>query len=341
MTDYKTNIENSGLTINEPILPYNEKLFIPTKELERLLNLKLVGYCLEGLPLRTRSKVVKTEICRILGYPIPASFKKTQPRFFGQNFDVYTQQSLNVQIWNEEIESTRRYVFIRVDENSVITRVKVITGDQLAALDKTGTLTSKYQATMTTYQEGNLFTKNDTQSVLDWCGNNINLSMSMSNDSPSKGKLIRIQDIFSLLKQLEGATIPYLDALQERNRGTALHRAICEKLGYKSIKDDGTYPDVFNQLLEIKLQTSPTIDLGLHSPNDSQVVYQADGGVFRSEDVRYVIADGSVEKSVIRINRLHMVNGRDFAEHFPLFGGKVKNAKLQIPLPKNFFDEVN
>ena len=339
MTDYKENIQNSGLSIGEPVRPYNENLFVPTKELEKLLNLSLIGFSLAGLPLRTRSKVVKTEICKALGYPIPTSFKKTKPRFPGQNFDVYTQQRRNVQVWNEEVDSERRYVFVLPDENGVITRVKVITGDQLAAFDKTGTLTSKYQATMSSYPDGTLFSKTDSQNILDWCGNRFDLSSMSSNDDPQKGRMMKIEDIFTQLKPLEGSTIPYLDALQERNRGEGLHRLICKALGYSSIKDDGSYPDVLNQLLEIKLQTSPTIDLGLHSPSDSQIVHIANNHTFRSEDVRYVIVDGTVEDSVIRINRLHMVSGRDFANHFRLFGGKVKNEKLQIPLPKNFFDE--
>ena len=129
-----------------------------------------------------------------------------------------------------------------------------------------------------------------------------------------------------------------MDALQERNRGAILHTMICKALGFASAKDDGSYPDVLNQLLEIKLQTSPTIDLGLHSPQDSQIVYKTDKVTFRSEDVRYVIVDGSVEGSVIRLNCLHMVTGRDFTNHFPMFGGMGENKKLQFSLPKDFFD---
>lgn len=339
MIDYKSNIHDSGLTIGEPIIPYNEDLFIPTKELENLLNQHLVGFSLEGLKLRTRSKVVKTEICKALGYPVPQSFKKTKPRFPGQNFDVYTQLRRNVQVWNEDVDSLRRYVFVLPDENNIIKRVKVITGDQLVAFDKTGTLTSKHQATMTSYSEGTLFSKSDTPSVLNWCGAKTDLSKTKSNDEPANRKLMKIEDIFNLLKQLEGTTIPYLDALQERNRAAVLHETICKILGYSVINDDGSFPDVLNQLLEIKLQTSPTIDLGLHIPNDSQIVYKAGSIVFRSEDVRYIIVDGIVEGEFIRLNHLHMVTGKDFIKHFPLFGGKVQNKKLQIPLPKNFFDE--
>src|SRR5690606_6578278 len=101
---------------------------------------------LAGLPLRTRSKVVKTRVCEVLGYPVPASFQKTQPRFPGQLFDTYTQKSNNLQVWNEELSPTRRYVIIRVSDADVIARVKVVTGDTLAQLDTTGTLTRKYQA---------------------------------------------------------------------------------------------------------------------------------------------------------------------------------------------------
>ena len=339
MIDYRENIQNSGLSIGEPIRSYDDNLFIPSKELERLLNQHLVGFNLGGLPPKSRAKTVRIEICKALGYPIPTSFKRTKPRFAGQKFDVYTQQRRNVQVWNDEVDSSRRYVFVLPDDNSIISRVKVITGDQLASYDRTGTLTSKYQAKMVSYPTGTLFSKSDSQNVLEWCGRDVDLSIMSSNDSPVNGNLLKIEDIFMLLKTLEGSTIPYLNALQDRNRGAALHELICEKLGYLSFNDDGSYPDVLNQLLEIKLQTSPTIDLGLHAPNDSQIVHKADGRTFRSEDVRYVIADSSVEETVVRINCLHMVNGIDFIEFFPLFGGKGKNTKLQIPVPKNFFDE--
>src|SRR6185437_11549855 len=114
--------------------------WIPSPELQRLLDDGLRGLSLAGLPLRTRSKVVKERVCGVLGYPIPASFRKTQPRFPGQMFDTYTQKSNNLQVWNEELEPTRRYVLIRVANDDVVTRVKVVTGDTLALLDTTGTL---------------------------------------------------------------------------------------------------------------------------------------------------------------------------------------------------------
>jgi len=104
MSEVNYIISDSGATIYDEQLAESNPLYIPDDALSRLLNEELVGMDLNGIPLRTRSKVVKTRICEILGYPVPKSFKKTQPRFPAQNFDVYIQKSLNVQIWNESID---------------------------------------------------------------------------------------------------------------------------------------------------------------------------------------------------------------------------------------------
>ena len=81
MIDYPQNIRESGLTIYDMINPSNTSLYIPIHILEDILSASLVGYSLAGLPLRTRSKCVKQEVCKALGYSIPNSFKKTQPKF--------------------------------------------------------------------------------------------------------------------------------------------------------------------------------------------------------------------------------------------------------------------
>jgi hypothetical protein len=126
-TRFRQAIASSGLTIYDSIEVGHPELWIPAPELETLLDQKLRGVCLAGLALRTRSKVVKEHVCRALGYPVPDSFKKTQPRFPGQNFDTYTQKANNLQVWNEDLAPTRRYVLIRVGEDGSITKVKVVT----------------------------------------------------------------------------------------------------------------------------------------------------------------------------------------------------------------------
>ncbi|NLC35751.1 MAG: restriction endonuclease, partial [Alcaligenaceae bacterium] len=101
--EYKQAIALSGHDIYSLIEVGHPEYWIPTQHLEALLNENLTGLDLAGLALRTRSKIVKTAVCEALGYPAPKSFKKTQPRFIGQQLDTYTQKSLNLQIWNEEL----------------------------------------------------------------------------------------------------------------------------------------------------------------------------------------------------------------------------------------------
>ena len=139
------DIAASGATIYDVPTP-RSALWFTSSELEEVLQAALVGMSLNGLPLRTQSKVIKTAVCKSLGYSVPTSFRKTQPRFPAQDFDTYVQKSNNLQIWNEEISPSRRYVLIRIDDDDEVTRVRVVGGEVIAKLDTTGTLTQKFQA---------------------------------------------------------------------------------------------------------------------------------------------------------------------------------------------------
>lgn len=337
--DYRKNIANSKLTIYDTINPINNKLFIPTNELERMLSNYMIGRSLEGFALRTRSKVVKNMICQAIGYDVPKSFKKTKPRFPGQNFDVYTQKSLNVQVWNEDIDANRRYVFVRINEHDIITAIKIITGKELVKYDRTGTLTKKYQATMT-HLGKNYCSAKDTDNVSNWIKNINNLSKinEKPNSNPTQESLLQINEIYTRLLPLVGQKLDYLNATQERNRGAKLHEIICKNLGYNSYEDDGTYPDIKNQLIEVKLQTSPTIDLGLHSPEERDLIITSNNYSFYSEDIRYVIFDAEITGKLVTLNNLYVISGIEFTSIFPLFKGMGVNAKIQLPLPINFFN---
>lgn len=340
MIDYQRNISESGLTIYEIIDPNNETLYIPTARLQEMIKDAMIGLSLQDLPLRTRSKIVKQKICECLGYPTPKSFKKTQPRFYGQNFDVYTQKSLNVQIWNEEITPERRYVFLEVNEADIVTNVRVITGDELTCYDNTGKLTTKYQATMYHFDRSQLFATEDTDNLMDViCKYNPNLRQFNPNDFPKSDSLLPISELFRRLSTLEGREFNYISATQERNRGAVIHSAVCAALGYSIYEDDGRYPDLRNQLLKIKLQTSPTIDLGLHSPEDGCCIFSCHDKSYFSKDVRYAIFDGLVSQDnrTVIIDKVYITNGLHFTKDFPLFQGKKQNAKIQLPLPSDFF----
>ena len=64
-------IRRSGLTIYDRIPAERPDLYIASKKLEEMLEESLVGISLIGLALRTRSKVVKTEVCKAIGYSVP------------------------------------------------------------------------------------------------------------------------------------------------------------------------------------------------------------------------------------------------------------------------------
>lgn len=340
---YVFNISKSSLKIHDAIDVNDSNHWIPTSELEQLLNEKLVGLSLKGMPLRTRSKFVKEEVCKALGYPVPKSFKKTKPRFLGQQFDTYIQKSNNLQIWNEEVCSSRRYVIIRVSEQYKIISIKVITGETLAKLDKTGTLTQKYQARIDVGEDKTeLITPNDTDNLTPLLieKDYYQVSTLLPTDFPTNDNLMPMKEIFEKLKKLVGITFPDAGYDQERNRGAILHKKVCEHLGYISYQDSGQFPDIFNQLLEIKLQTSPTIDLGLVCPDSKDVLDMPliEGRKIRHCDVRYAIFYAKTNGENVTITNFYLTTGEEFFKRFVQFQGKVLNRKLQIPLSKKLFN---
>ena len=339
--DYKKAIQSSSFDIYSPIEVGDARFWIPTLHLETLLNQALTGLDLDGLALRTRSKVVKQAVCVALGYPVPKAFKKTQPRFPGQQLDTYTQKSNNLQIWNEELSPTRRYALIQISDQYIVLRIKVVNGQELALLDTTGTITTKYQAGLITGTDTHeLVSAQDTPPMLPHVRPGATFAKAVSPvDEPESGALLPIQEIFERLSALVGLSFvdPGMD--QERNRGAALHRLICECLGYSRYEDKGQFPDIHHQLLEVKLQTSPTIDLGLVLPSSSERldIRQLGDHHPRHCDTRYAMFYAKTDCKQVTLTHLFVSTGADFFTRFRRFEGKVTNGKIQIPLPRNFF----
>lgn len=339
-SNYLENIRSSGITIYDNITVGDPNLWIPDEHLEYLLNEGLQGRNVE-LPIRARSKLIKQWICEALGYPVETSFKKCQPRFIGQNLDVYGQQSNNVQIWNEEIAPQRRYAIVGIDQNHIIHKVKVMNGTELAILDNTGTLTRKFQAWLGN-PNGNceLVSSSDTANLQPYLSN-----ASFKPDSttspieyPSAQQLLPIDEIYSRLSKLISRQFTDPGVTQERNRGAGLHNLVCEALGYSSYADDGKFPDVKNQILEIKLQTSPTIDLGVVCPNSEEGIGFSLGSTpIQHNDTRYAIFYAYTNNGYVTITNLVVTTGKDFFSRFKQFQGNVENTKVQMRLPDNFY----
>ena len=340
----KKQIEYSQKSIYEDMTVQESEMMWYTKdEIEELIVSEMVGTSFNGLPLRTRSKEAKVLVCTSLGYPVPKSFKKTQPRFPSQNLDTYVQKSNNLQVWNEELDPERRYLLIRLDENDVVTAAKVVTGDDLAILDTTGTLTQKYQARLITGDDTTeLISSKDTAELIG--GVNLQTSADLKNlspiEAPQDQSILEINTIYNLLKPLVGESFKDAGKDQERNRGADLHKLVCKALGYSNYADDGQFPDLKNQLLEVKLQTSQTIDLGLVCPDsDHNLDMNPVSGLrVRHKDVRYALFYGKIEDDIVVLTNFYLTTGEDFFQRFQQFQGKVLNKKLQIPLPKDFFE---
>ena len=335
-------IRDSGLTIYDHIEIGDPALWVPIRELEDTLNAAITGASLEGLPIRTRSKAVKELVCRALGYPVPSSFKKTRPRFPGQLLDIYVQKSSNLQIWNENISPTRRYAIVIVGKDDIVARVKVVTGRFLAQLDNTGTLTRKYQARIIpSHLTCELITPKDTDRLQAAVSLDADpkLFFSAAND-PQTGLLLPIGHIYEKLLVLIGRRFQDVGRDQERNRSAVLHRMICQQLKHPDCRDDGQFPDLRHQLLEIKLQTASTIDLGLVRPDSEDVlaVPKVAGRRIRQCDVRYVLFYAATDGNEVTLTHMFMTTGERFFTRFPKMQGRQVNKKLQMSLPADYFN---
>lgn len=120
--------------------------------------------------------------------------------------------------------------------------------------------------------------------------------------------------------------------LSTKQRGQQLERLVAYQLGYKKTKEmlDGGYPDIRNQMLEVKVQDSPTIDLGKYSPQFEEQI----NSDFTTRTIRYLIAltdskSGSIDGVVL-------CPGEELGRNFTYVA--EKSFKCQRSIPMSFFD---
>lgn len=335
------SIRRHGLDIYDLVEATDPALLFPDEELEIYLDHVLVGQVIGG-PIRTRSKLAKQLVAEALGYGRPTSFSRTKPRFPGQDLDVHVQQDDNLQIWNQEVSPERRYVLIRPDANDVVRRVRVVRGQQVAEWDRTGTLTSKYQAKRIPGRSGSLLvSESDTDVFLEVLQPSSlaasELQNSLTSDPPIPGMVMPISQLFDKLIHLVGIELSATGPGQDRVRGELLQGLVSDVLGVGEYANFGQWPDIVNQALEVKLQTSPTIDLGLVLPSDTAPARALGPGV-RHCDARYLVVYGdSLPSGEVNLTEIVMSTGEDFFNEFVQFGGLVQNQKRQIRLPAHLF----
>lgn len=145
-------------------------------------------------------------------------------------------------------------------------------------------------------------------------------------------------DVFSLdvirtvvADKLIGTT---LNGGDTKTRGQALERKVLDLLGYgKDSKLVGGYPDVPNQLLEVKVQDAQTIDLGLYSPQFKEPIAGVNGCT--TEDVRYLIALTNAQSHIIE--GVILSSGLRLGDKFSYVSDK--SFKHQRTIPMAFFEK--
>lgn len=152
-----------------------------------------------------------------------------------------------------------------------------------------------------------------------------------SDDAPVISKLLSIEIIRDIVAaKLIGKKLDYSDT---KTRGQSLERIVIELLGYNSTsKLVGGYPDVPNQLLEVKVQDTQTVDLGKYSPQYEQ---QTNYNAFTTYDVRYLIALTNPLTEIIE--GVILSNGKSLGERFTYVS--AESYKCQRSIPMSFFEQ--
>jgi hypothetical protein len=94
----------------------------------------------------------------------------------------------------------------------------------------------------------------------------------------------------------------------------------------------GAFPDIPNQLLEVKVQESPTVDLGKFTPENEEMVMEDLG--FTTFDVRYLIALTNPVTGIIE--GVILSPGEKLGEVFSYVSSV--SYKCQRSIPMDFFD---
>lgn len=292
----------------------------------------------------------------------PPNSKKAKgvPKILLEYIDTYiitTGTSYNLQVWNRnpasksvQIEYTSgatlsadqvRFVFVRVDPvNHVISSVVVLTPDYIeSTFGAFGKPTIKHQLIIPPKIRQEIISKEppilfypDNPSMEPFLTNEISSIGGYFQADPQSGQLVSLETLYLLAKQMIGEKIK---SLATKNRGQFLEFLIAKTLGYEISENDllaGGYPDIHNQLLEVKVQDSPTVDLGRYSPQFEEIIY----GPMQATtlDVRYLIA--LMDTSTERINGIILSPGSKLGDHFSYVADS--SYKSQRAIPMEFFD---
>ncbi len=287
---------------------------------------------------------------------------KGVPRIAREFIDTYivtSGTSYNLQVWNripaaetllikyESGDSLKctdvRFVFVRVDiEKQTIASVVILKPDYIVQrFGKFGKPTIKHQLLISRKVRQEIYEREDR--ILCFPDSK-KLSYHIRHDyEPPKSGMVEEPNIKNLLsinllqKMVAQKLIGFkLNAAATKSRGQALEKKVLELLGYQTNETDllyGAFPDIRNQLLEVKVQDSPTVDLGKFSPEKEDVVIDNLG--LTTFDVRYLIALTNPTTEIIE--GIILSPGEKLGELFSYVSSE--SYKCQRAIPMSYFDK--
>lgn len=315
----------------------------------------------DGSNVRKLVSECLTKYCDTAGDVEPLCAEKGVPKIKRELLDTYvvtTGSSYNLQVWNRIPNSDDvlieykngdkltcadvRFAFVKVNpESHVIESIIVTTPDYIERwFGKFGVPTIKWQLIISDSKRKEIVSRNPPVLVepdlnLDeYLSEDITYHSMDMFDNPQAGEIASIKSLEPvLIKNLIGKKI---DSAATKNRGQSLEYGIISLLDYDVDKDStlaGGYPDLPNQALEIKVQDSPTVDLGKYTPQFETEIY-SDLNI-TTENIRYLIA--LMGRETNEVEGFILVPGKSLGDHFSYVADK--NFKCQRSIPMSFFDE--
>lgn len=311
---------------------------------------KLVAECLEkhydSLP-----KYIQEPVVAVKGVP------KIQRELL-DTYIVTSGSNYNLQIWNRIPASDDilidygnlgclrcsdvRLVFIRINpETDRIESIIVASPNEIEnRFGKFGVPTIKWQLIISDSKRQSIIENNPPVLIEpdllpeDILGESVSYHSVDLSDAPEAGKIAPIHSLAPILVDtLLGKVI---EPAATKNRGQQLEYSVISLLDYDVDEEStlvGGYPDLPNQALEIKIQDSPTVDLGKYSPQFKTEIFP-DLSI-DTQNMRYLIA--LMDKETNTVEGLVLLPGKNLGDHFTYVADK--NYKCQRSIPMSFFEE--
>lgn len=294
-------------------------------------------------------------------YEILTDKAKGLPRILPEFLDTYiitNNKDYNMQVWNRIPDSSMplikykstgdvltckdiRYLMVKIDNNKIV-EILLLTPDYITKhFGKFGVPTIKHQLIINQSKRDEIIKsnvpilfKNDDKYSFNKMDDIKIMSIDSIHDKPIIDKVIRLQDIYDIVKdEIIGIE---LQSESTKIKGQELEKIVSEKLGYKFLENDllvGGFPDLPNQLLEVKVQESPTVDLGKYSPQIPEIIFPEIN--ITTEDIRYLIAlTNPTDK---KINGAILCPGKYLGNFFTYVANK--SFKCQRGIPVSFFNK--